>query len=948
MRLLFSFLLCTSLLSANEWILDANGDWNVDVNWNPASFPNSAASSAEFLGAILGNRTITLGQDITVGTMQFDDNNRYTIVGANTLTFDSLPGTSTIEIFNGQHTIEANMSLTSTLIIDNQVLNPNKPFSLEGDISGSGALIKEGFGTLALGRPNTTNSYTGGTIINQGIVEYYRLGVPPGSLVTINDGQMRFRDSMSDSHAFSVDVKAAGLLAQGNNGKLVRLNEITGDGEVRISALVPQGFEVVGGPSTFNGTVTLGREQNTEFSPDAGSRIRLRSNAEWTLTGSNTFVCRVYVKEDSSIYVQNSQALGRDLANGGGRAFTYEDGSYVFNPPSGNLTFTKTFFLNGVGAFSRGSIHNMLGDNEIQSDTQIGWSGGSVVPEDVTICVEPGTSLTFSGALTGAQNLTYICGGDVVYSGSSPNTLTGQTSVSAGRLLLQKSAGVAATSGPTVVQSNGHLVGSGLLGGTTTVHGTFEPETSTSQIDITGDLILEPGSKYVAHLTPTQSSLTSVTGNVTIGPSTTLDLRPLAGTYPPSASWTLITAPSGTITGQFGTVLVSGATFPHQVIYNNGSIQLLFGGKLLEFCCCCPNAIAIGCCLNEFITTGTATEDLTSIIDVLYTLDKTQLCCALDQMQPSQVKAYIITQEENAIRQRNKIDHRLAYWYKGSCYINHTFPQEMTIWVEGMGDYQWQQAQQQNVGFNAWSADALLGLDVAPVPTWLVGAAIGYTYSKVHWEQCRGNGNIHSGYGSLYSSYYLPNTVFSNIILSGAYNHYDGVRNIRFATVSRGAMSSYGGAQALGHIEVGGILNREFSQFRPYACFDYVYSHQQEFCEDCADSLNTCVCATNNNLFRSEAGIYLAFCMYEFSLQVKLGYVNETRLYDDCLSATLACDECCFNVTTMSPQRNFAAPSIAATLEGPESNFSLSFWVDAEVCSSYYSADGSLQILYRF
>src|SRR5437763_10462492 len=76
----------------STWTLNGDGNWNTAANWSGNNVPNGVGDAARFLNVITANRTIT--QDVpglTVGTLEFNDNNSYTISGAHPITLDALP-----------------------------------------------------------------------------------------------------------------------------------------------------------------------------------------------------------------------------------------------------------------------------------------------------------------------------------------------------------------------------------------------------------------------------------------------------------------------------------------------------------------------------------------------------------------------------------------------------------------------------------------------------------------------------------------------------------------------------------------------------------------------------------------------------------------------------------------------------------------------------------------
>lgn len=98
--LLLLFLLSQIPLSSVTWTsLGANGDWNDNGNWD-GTFPNAEDATATFPEPSAGV-TVTLGEDITVGTMSitggsFPDD--YNFAAGNSLTFQVSSGNATLTV----------------------------------------------------------------------------------------------------------------------------------------------------------------------------------------------------------------------------------------------------------------------------------------------------------------------------------------------------------------------------------------------------------------------------------------------------------------------------------------------------------------------------------------------------------------------------------------------------------------------------------------------------------------------------------------------------------------------------------------------------------------------------------------------------------------------------------------------------------------------------------
>ena len=74
-------LLLTTAPGEKTWGVDASGDASVGGNWIGGVPPGGVGDSAAFTTIITANRQVTIDAPTTVGTLRFDDNNDYTLVG---------------------------------------------------------------------------------------------------------------------------------------------------------------------------------------------------------------------------------------------------------------------------------------------------------------------------------------------------------------------------------------------------------------------------------------------------------------------------------------------------------------------------------------------------------------------------------------------------------------------------------------------------------------------------------------------------------------------------------------------------------------------------------------------------------------------------------------------------------------------------------------------------
>ncbi|RYD77171.1 MAG: hypothetical protein EOP84_15870, partial [Verrucomicrobiaceae bacterium] len=149
----------------SEWNVNTNGNWSVAGNWLNG-IPNSTGANARFGTFITAPRVVTLDSARTVGAVQFNNANSYTISGASVLTLDVATGNAGIEVLSGSHTISAPLSLSDTLEVS--LASTANTITLSGNIGGSGGIIHPTDGTVILRGTNTFGgnvNFTAGTLV---------------------------------------------------------------------------------------------------------------------------------------------------------------------------------------------------------------------------------------------------------------------------------------------------------------------------------------------------------------------------------------------------------------------------------------------------------------------------------------------------------------------------------------------------------------------------------------------------------------------------------------------------------------------------------------------------------------------------------------------------------------------------------------------------------------
>ena len=164
------FLFFSLPLFSETWNVDANGNWGNSQNWNPQSVPNSNVATADFNTVIMSPRTVTLNGTFSAAVLLFQNAQPYTLSGGTLDLFSSFSVLAPI----GNHVINSDLVFQSSIVAN---IPPGATFTINGNISGTNTLSKNGAGTLIL---NGMNSYSGSTIVNNGILEGTTEGIQGG------------------------------------------------------------------------------------------------------------------------------------------------------------------------------------------------------------------------------------------------------------------------------------------------------------------------------------------------------------------------------------------------------------------------------------------------------------------------------------------------------------------------------------------------------------------------------------------------------------------------------------------------------------------------------------------------------------------------------------------------------------------------------------------------
>jgi autotransporter-associated beta strand protein len=216
------YFITSTLAVPCTWQSTGGGSWSSNSNWTNDTSPQFAGAAANFLGAILGNQTVTLDDSAypwIVGAINFDNSFSYTISpgspGGSIVLNSGTAGTSAaINDLSGTHYITAPIELVSNTAVS--VNNPSDELHLSGRLTGPGSLTLAGNGSLFL---ESANFYNGPTAVSSGsLVLAAGDALPAGTQLSIgSSGNVILGQNIGVETLSSVSIASGGVFDVGNN-----------------------------------------------------------------------------------------------------------------------------------------------------------------------------------------------------------------------------------------------------------------------------------------------------------------------------------------------------------------------------------------------------------------------------------------------------------------------------------------------------------------------------------------------------------------------------------------------------------------------------------------------------------------------------------------------------------------------------------------------------------
>lgn len=523
----------TSLYSQSVW--NGNGtSWGVASNWTPSGIPGSGAD-VQFGPTFTAGTAIDVGAATTrtVGTISFT-NTAAISLNNGTLTINT--GITRASSSNSNVTINSAVSLPSNIAVALDSSTANGQLIMAGAISGAGQMSVSSAASVAnsLRLDGNNTAWSGGLNIGAAAANS---GLNINSVNALGSGNVTWG---AGSSSFTLAFTANASYTLANN------ISVTGDRTIN-----PIGASGASGRTTaFNGNITGTSGATIRFTPrstditnnftelngvntntDAASRMIFYGSTHNTTSAlGNTYL------------IGNNQALdwGRIII---GQASTSGDEIAVLY--KNGITISKLIELNDSdnGAMKMGVYGT--GASAVQSgNIQLTSFSTSNYTKTLKVSADSGSTFTVSGNISVANagdtlGIDKIGDGTAKFTNSAGSTYNGNTSVSAGTLLINNTTGSGSGTGNVTVAAGATLAGGARLaptaGNTISVAGTLSPGdgvgTMTLALSGASKLDFASGAKLALTLGTSSDLLTfSTSGDwVTGGSNLVLDLTSGSG-----------------------------------------------------------------------------------------------------------------------------------------------------------------------------------------------------------------------------------------------------------------------------------------------------------------------------------------------------------------------------------------------------------------------------------
>ena len=395
-------------------------------------------------GTLIGNSQSLTGNIVDNAFLTFDQSNSAVIQSNDAVFAGRISGTgaftkqgsSSLTLtgennYQGGTTISAGTLIGNSQSLTGNILN-NGALTFDqsgtgqfaGNISGTGALLKLGAGSLTL---SGRNSYTGGTTITTGTL----IGSSQSLTGNIVDNAFLTFDQSSDA-VFAGRISGSGALTKQGSGSLTLSGENNYQGGTTISAgaLIGNTQSLIGN-IVDNASLIFDQSSTGTFagSISGSGTVQSRGQGSLTLSGVNTYGGGTTIS--AGTLIGNAQSLTGNMINNATLIFEQSNtGTFA-----GSISGTGALLKLGAGSLTLSGRNSYTGGTTITTGTLIGSSQsltGNIV-DNAFLTFDQSSDAVFAGRISGSGALTKQGSGSLTLSGE--NNYQGGTTISAGALI---------------------------------------------------------------------------------------------------------------------------------------------------------------------------------------------------------------------------------------------------------------------------------------------------------------------------------------------------------------------------------------------------------------------------------------------------------------------------------------------------------------------------------
>ncbi len=413
----FTALIASGPLHAQTW--DGGGadnNWNTALNWNPDGNPvNNGTANIIFAGAVDPTpnlntarqvNSLTFNNTAASFTLQSAEVQSLTIgAGGITQADDSQQNIAHAVVLSAPQTWAT--TSTGALTVSSNIntgthaltLSPGANIILEGAISGSGSMVKNGAGYVILSG-SSSNTFSGGVTVNSSSLYLQKVGsasAVPGNII-VGDGVGSDFAYLDGSGGGTNQIADSATVTVNSSGNL----------RLTFSAVETLGTLVVN-QGSVSGTLATAETLTANSTQMTGGSISLGDTDNFILGGSlstNAFASSATISGNLTLGAQRTLTVAEGAAINDLDLTAIVSGSGGFvKAGTGLLRVTGANTFSGGSTLAAGTL--AIGGNAVLGTGALTISGGSLIADGAARTLSTPTQLTGNFGFSGANSLTF-------------------------------------------------------------------------------------------------------------------------------------------------------------------------------------------------------------------------------------------------------------------------------------------------------------------------------------------------------------------------------------------------------------------------------------------------------------------------------------------------------------------------------------------------------------